>query len=534
MKFFPFVFLVVVAFFWSSCDPLDLDRKEAFIRVQMAPPEELAIDAARLSAEIFEWQRVNPIDDHGFVWFTPENPQDQREPDLIFNQGILSLGAKTTAETATLFEAETNSLSPITSYVFRAYVSTENEVFYSAPQEYRSGTGSVTTLAANYQKGFEIELQGQLGGTEKGLLAVKHGFCWSAIQSQPTLADSSQNLGNLRNNAPFSYTLDGLVNDQMLFVRAFAIFRANSVFDTVYGQVIPFEGDLNFWTQRADAGGGPRENAVGFSIGNKGYIGTGDFGRRQDFWEYDPQTNQWTQRADIGGGGRHAAVGFSIGDKGYIGTGRGSDNEAKRDFWEYDPQTNIWSKKADFIGGARSYAIGFSIETKGYIGLGLDTTRFFSEPDFWEYDPQTNAWTRRADFAGTARWRAVGFSIGNKGYVGTGDATSGFAKDFWEYDPQADNWTQREDYGGGVKSNAVGFSIGNKGYIGTGGLFFSSTSTSDIWEYDPQVNAWTQRADLKGGARQGAVGFSIGNKGYIGTGDNVNAVRQNDFWEYDP
>src|SRR4249919_3048148 len=63
----------------------------------------------------------------------------------------------------------------------------------------------------------------------------------------------------------------------------------------------------------------PRGSAVSFSIGNKGYIGTGD--SYNDFWEYDPATNVWTQKADFGGKGRDWATGFSIGNKGYIGTG---------------------------------------------------------------------------------------------------------------------------------------------------------------------------------------------------------------------
>ena len=42
----------------------------------------------------------------------------------------------------------------------------------------------------------------------------------------------------------------------------------------------------------------------------------------KDFWEYDPATNTWTQKADFGGTTRSVAVGFSIGSKGYIGTGR--------------------------------------------------------------------------------------------------------------------------------------------------------------------------------------------------------------------
>ena len=89
---------------------------------------------------------------------------------------------------------------------------------------------------------------------------------------------------------------------------------------------------------------------------------------RQDFWEYDPVTNAWTQKADFGGGPREQAVGFSIGGKGYIGTGY--NGPYRQDFWEYDPATNTWTQKADFGGTARYGAVGFSIGSKGYIGTG--------------------------------------------------------------------------------------------------------------------------------------------------------------------
>ena len=52
---------------------------------------------------------------------------------------------------------------------------------------------------------------------------------------------------------------------------------------------------------------------VGFTIGSKGYIGTGydwQFRLYNDFWEYDPATNAWTQKADFGGTARDRAVGF--------------------------------------------------------------------------------------------------------------------------------------------------------------------------------------------------------------------------------
>jgi hypothetical protein len=285
------------------------------------------------------------------------------------------------------------------------------------------------------------------------------------------------------------------------------------------------------WTQKADFGGTARSAAVGFSIGSKGYIGTGCC-YFKDFWEYDPATNTWTQKADFGGTARGPAVGFSIGSRGYIGTGY--DGSYRKDFWEYDPATNTWTQKADFGGTARSGAVGFSIGSKGYIGTG-DDGGFVFQKDFWEYDSATNVWTQKADFGGTERSAAVGFSIGRKGYIGTGTPFCITTKDFWEYDPATNAWTQKADLGGSERSSAVGFSIDSKGYIGTGQDCVSD-GQRDFWEYDPVTNAWTQKADFGGTGRFEAVGFSTGSKGYIGTGVDspVNSTYFKDFWEYDP
>ncbi|MDI6741808.1 MAG: kelch repeat-containing protein, partial [Smithella sp.] len=94
------------------------------------------------------------------------------------------------------------------------------------------------------------------------------------------------------------------------------------------------------WTQKTDFGGvvgTERVDAVGFSIGSKGYVGTGYDGSQNtlDFWEYDPVSDTWTQKADFAGTARQAAVGFAIENKGYVGTGY--DGVNTRDFWEYDP-----------------------------------------------------------------------------------------------------------------------------------------------------------------------------------------------------
>src|SRR5439155_15730897 len=129
-------------------------------------------------------------------------------------------------------------------------------------------------------------------------------------------------------------------------------------------------------------------DAVGFSIGAKGYIGTGYNGTYlKDFWEYDPATDAWTQKANFGGTARDWATGFSIGSKGYIGTGHfydGNDHYYK-DFFEYDAASNTWTQKADFGGTGKAEAVGFSMGSKGYIGTGFDGSY---TNDFWEYTPE--------------------------------------------------------------------------------------------------------------------------------------------------
>ncbi len=293
---------------------------------------------------------------------------------------------------------------------------------------------------------------------------------------------------------------------------------------------------VNTWTQQQPLGiaATPRYGAVSFSIGSKGYIGTGTDGAyKKDFWEYDQGTNIWTQKADFGGTARKSATGFAIGTKGYIGTGINASN--RKDFWEYDPGTNIWIQKADFGGTARYGATGFAIGTKGYIGTGYIAFSNVDVADFWEYDPGTNLWTQKADFGGRARGGATGFAIGTKGYIGTGLIQHSIeAKDFWEYDPGTNIWIQKADFGGTGRDGATGFSIGNKGYIGTGvedvGNIFGFP-TKDFWEFDPGTNIWIQKADFGGTARDAAIGFAIGTNGYIGFGFDDNGSK-NDLWKY--
>lgn len=301
------------------------------------------------------------------------------------------------------------------------------------------------------------------------------------------------------------------------------------------------------WIQKADFGGGERFGASGFTIGTKAYVGLGychNYGRHNDFWEWDQATDVWTQKADFGGIKRYFASCFSIGTKGYIGGGFGGDWIWDcKDFWEWDQATNTWTQKADFSGIARHHAIGFSIGMKGYIGTGFNYNNVYDLQDFWEWDPLTDTWTQKTDFPGAGRNGAVGFSIGTKGYIGTGEdwlssyTGSILQKDFWEWDQSTDTWAQKADFGGTARTFAVGFSLKGKAYIGTGhdheGL------TQDFWEWDPATNVWIETDRFNVSPRRLAVGFAIEPKGYLGMGEDsmqsgpANLVEK-DLWEFNP
>ncbi|MFZ1528072.1 MAG: T9SS type A sorting domain-containing protein [Ferruginibacter sp.] len=294
------------------------------------------------------------------------------------------------------------------------------------------------------------------------------------------------------------------------------------------------------WEQKKIFGGGNRHGTIHFSIGDKGYVGTGsdDITIKSDFWEFDPIANVWTQKADFGGGIRAYGTGFAIGNKGYAGTGIVASYDWRKDMWEYDPAANTWRQVADFAGGLRYTAVGFGIGSKGYMGTGnyrvSPSQNAIYYNDFWEFDPaigDSGTWTPKANVPEQGRTNAVGICIGNKGYIGTGvyyyDTRK---KDFWEYDPATDSWTGKADLPGIQRYGASGFAIGNKGYLAAGWYY---TGQNDLWEFDPATNIWTQRESLPADFRHISASFAIGNKGYLGLGSNsIGAL--NDFWEYSP
>lgn len=234
-------------------------------------------------------------------------------------------------------------------------------------------------------------------------------------------------------------------------------------------------------------------------------------------------TGKWTKMADCPEGGRFDAVGFSVGNIGYISNGTGYD-KYRKDSWAFNPARNTWTRVADFPDGNRREAVSFSIGNKAYVGYGTNTDTFSSMRDFYEFDPETNKWTRKADIPLLSNNNAVGLTLNGKGYIITGD----FSKQVLEYDPVKDHWTEKKDFPGEERTAAAGFVINGKGYIAGGGPG-PLQGFVDLWEYDASVDKWTRKADMKPIGYEG-IGFSVKGKGYVG---NTNwAYKQ--LWEYDP
>jgi N-acetylneuraminic acid mutarotase len=119
-----------------------------------------------------------------------------------------------------------------------------------------------------------------------------------------------------------------------------------------------------------------------------GYVGLGvvsPSALSKEFWQYDASSDTWQRKADLPAIERSNAIGFAIGDKGYLGFGINLLNSANplNDFWEYNPDTDQWTAKQAFPGLARFDVAGFAIGNSGYIATGNPG----SYNDFWRFNP---------------------------------------------------------------------------------------------------------------------------------------------------
>jgi N-acetylneuraminic acid mutarotase len=314
---------------------------------------------------------------------------------------------------------------------------------------------------------------------------------------------------------------------------------------------VPSDDTIGNWVGSwADFRGIKRCEAVAFSIGNTGYVGTGySFSSNYtekvlgDFYSYDPTLDTWTQIAGLPDSARrYSSVAFTIGKKAYVGLGWDGENY-KGDFYVYDSENNSWSLLSPVITeghegpSARKGAVAFTIDNLGYVGTGYDGNDL---QDVWSYNPVTNTWTEIPIFHSKVT-DAVAFVIDGKGYVTTGYHNT-YNADLYAYDPKLGKWEEKhaienkddvtyDDNYAIKRRQAVAFTSSGKGYVTSG---YYSGLKQDIWEYNPKTDRWIEKTSFEGSAREDAVSFTLENgRTFITTGQSGSECFD-DFWEFEP
>jgi hypothetical protein len=284
------------------------------------------------------------------------------------------------------------------------------------------------------------------------------------------------------------------------------------------------------WVQKADMPDPNPPNGrglgIGFSIGNKGFMGMGtDNGSDyDDLYAYDPSTDSWTKKSSLGIG-LEQLVCMVINNKAYVGIGESRQLAANTNqFFEYDPQADSWTRKADFPGTLRRGAFGLAIGNMGYLGFGYDQGAAALN-DFWQYDPASDTWIKKSNFPGNVIPASVfGFTLDNTtGYIGTIGNYDPLLTNFWQYLPTTDTWTQKNNFPGQGFYNPSSMVINGNGYV-MGGI--------ENWLYNPATDSWTQKAFF--GERIGGSTFVIGGYGYFGLGSGIPGFQHSDLWRFSP
>ncbi len=140
------------------------------------------------------------------------------------------------------------------------------------------------------------------------------------------------------------------------------------------------------WTELVGFGGNKRRDAATFTIGDKVYMGTGTTNGENltDFWVFDMGSDSWTPLLDLDDDDdyfitRNDAVGFSIGNKGYFATGDPGFGGASVEIWEYDPDMDLWEQKTNYEGTTRLGAVAMSNGTRAFLALGRSGTLYLDD-----------------------------------------------------------------------------------------------------------------------------------------------------------
>src|SRR5690606_25828049 len=221
--------------------------------------------------------------------------------------------------------------------------------------------------------------------------------------------------------------------------------------------------------------------------------------RVQDTYAYDAASNTWAEKAPFTGVARNGAIGFSIGNIGYIGGGNDGTNNLK-DFYKFDPTADggkgTWSPIAP-LPIALSNAVAFTLNGAAYVGTGETVVNggITNTNEFYKYDPSANTWQAISDAPFSAKRKsAFSFVVGNVAYVGGGISNGSYPKDFYKFD--GSKWTKLNDLNRAddsytydlTRSSAAAFAINGTPFV-VGG--YKNAVINSVWKYNIGGDYWT-------------------------------------------
>lgn len=284
------------------------------------------------------------------------------------------------------------------------------------------------------------------------------------------------------------------------------------------------------WTVESVFPGGKRDDAVGFSIGNVGFVGSGrddGFQYRRDFYCYENE--QWKSIDPLIGIARQYSTSFSFSQSGCILTGIDANGSLLNENQCYDIVDTKWQIKTPFPGTARLQSVSFSVDGFGFCGQGRTSTQSFS--DWYKYDVTTDSWSAISAFP-NANYENISFTINGIGYVGLGkDLNGNYYDSFYAYNPISDSWSALANFPGNTRIYSIGFAQNGKGYVCTG-QDENDVFTNEFWEYEPVEDLWTQLTSPPIIPNRGVAQFTVDNCSYIVSGLDSTYNRVDETWAF--
>lgn len=212
------------------------------------------------------------------------------------------------------------------------------------------------------------------------------------------------------------------------------------------------------------------------------------------------RAQSWQQLADFPGNPRDDAAGFSIDDKHYVGTGRDDGFSCTRNFFRFNATLQQWENTTPLPDGEnRQYATGFAYNGFGYILCGDNCSGTFLN-SFWRFDPNTEQWSTMPSLPSEGRAGCVHFVIGDSLYLIGGQNANGIVNEVWRYCFSTQEWQQKNNLPIAGFWRGLGFSYAGQGFIAAGKTS-SSTWNTETWNYMPSNDSWILFPNVQFGER---------------------------------